>query len=81
MPNKLFAERLNKELDAIGAPARSIERIAVFAKLIKIPKFKAEAFLDGITVPDAQLLQQIAEEFEVDCEWLIGKEEKRQKKK
>ncbi|MBA3537726.1 MAG: hypothetical protein H0T84_14140 [Tatlockia sp.] len=80
MPNKLFAERLNKELDAIGAPPRSFERIEVFAKLVKIPKFKAEAFLDGITIPDAILLERIAEEFEVNPEWLMGKSEQRHTK-
>jgi hypothetical protein len=80
MPNKEFAERLNKELDAIGAPPRVVDRIEVFAKLVKIPKFKAEAFLDGITVPDAVLLERIADEFEVNSDWLIGKSEQRQKK-
>ncbi|MBA2709284.1 MAG: hypothetical protein H0U57_01630 [Tatlockia sp.] len=81
MPNKIFAERLNKELDGIGVPSRSIERIEAFAKMVKIPRFKAEAFLDGITVPDAQLLERFAEEFEVDSDWLIGKAEQRHKKK
>lgn len=80
MPNKQFSERLNKELDAIGVPPRSDERIEVFSKLIKIPKFKAEAFLNGITVPDPKLLDLIAEELEVNADWLVGKSEQRQKK-
>ena len=75
-----FAERLNKELDGIGVPPRTDERIEVFAKLIKIPKFKAEAFLNGITIPDPTLLNLIAQELEVNPEWLIGKSEQRQKK-
>lgn len=73
MTNKLFAERLNKELDAIGVPTQSMERIEAFAKLVKIPKFKAEAFLEGISVPDPVLLEQIAEVLEVKAEWLLGK--------
>ncbi|KTC84831.1 hypothetical protein [Legionella brunensis] len=80
MPNKLFAERLNKELDNIGVPPRSDERIEVFSKLIKIPKFKAEAFLNGITTPDEKILNLIAEELEVNGDWLIGKSEHKQKK-
>lgn len=80
MPNKIFAERLNKELDGIGAPPRSNERIEVFSKLVKVPKFKAEALLDGITIPDSVLLQRLAEEFEINPDWLIGKSEYRQKK-
>lgn len=80
MSNKLFAERLNKELDAIGVPPRSDERIEAFSKLVKIPKFKAEAFLNGITVPEPAVLNRIADEFEVNPDWLIGKSEHRQKK-
>ncbi|KTC99606.1 hypothetical protein [Legionella erythra] len=80
MPNKQFAERLNRELDAIGVPLRSDERIEVFSKLIKIPKFKAEAMLNGITVPDEALLKILAEELEVNPDWLIGKSEQKQKK-
>lgn len=80
MTNKLFAERLNKELDAIGVPPRSDERVEIFSKLVKIPKFKAEAFLNGIIIPDPILLKRIADEFEVNSNWLLGRSEQRQKK-
>lgn len=80
MPNKQFAERLNKELDSIGVPLLSDERVEVFAKLLKIPKFKAEALLNGLTVPDALLLERLTEELEVSSEWLLGKSEQRNKK-
>ena len=43
MVNKQFSERLNKELDEMGVPQRNEERVEVFAKLIKVPRFKAEA--------------------------------------
>lgn len=75
MLNKRFSERLNKELDNIGAPESSIERIEVLAKLIKIPKFKAEALLNGATHPDEALLNALAEELEVNADWLVGKSE------
>lgn len=73
MLNKRFSERLNKELDNIGAPESSAERIEVLSKLVKIPKFKAEALLNGSTSPDEKLLNALAEEFEVSADWLVGK--------
>lgn len=75
MLNKRFSERLNKELDNIGAPMSANERIEVLSKLIKIPKFKAEALLNGATHPDAAILDSLAKEFEVSADWLVGKDE------
>lgn len=75
MLNKRFSERLNSELDNIGAPESSAERIEVLSKLIKIPKFKAEALLNGATNPDEKLLTILAQEFEVNADWLVGKSE------
>ena len=78
MGNKRFSERLNKELDDIGVPERSDERVEVFAKLLKVPRFKAQALLDGATIPEAPLLTILAEELEVSADWLLGKSDKRQ---
>ena len=75
MLNKRFSERLNRELDNIGAPESSTERIEVLSKLVKIPKFKAEALLNGTTSPDEKLLNTLAQEFEVSADWLAGKSE------
>ncbi|MFJ1268918.1 hypothetical protein ACD661_10150 [Legionella lytica] len=75
MLNRRFSERLNKELDNIGAPVSAHERIEVLSKLIKIPKFKAEALLNGSTNPDAAILDSLAKEFEVSADWLVGKDE------
>jgi hypothetical protein len=74
MLNKIFSERLNKELDNIGAPEVIPERIEVLSKLLKIPKFKAEALLNGIINPDDPLLKTLASELEVKLDWLLGKE-------
>ena len=73
MLNKRFSERLNKELDSIGVPETTAERIEVLSKLIKVPKFKAEALLNGIANPDEALLKVLAQELEVNVDWLIGK--------
>lgn len=79
MTNKQFAERLNKELDGIEAPVREDERVEAFSKMFHIPKFRAEAILHGIYLPDENLLKTVANEFEVNADWLIGKSDQRQK--
>lgn len=75
MSNKRFAERLNKALDDIDAPEHTDERIEVLAKLVKIPKFKAQTLLEGVILPDATLLTLLASEFEVNPDWLLGQED------
>jgi hypothetical protein len=77
MPNKKFSERLNRELDNLEVPLLINERIAVLAKLINIPKFKAEAFLNGNQLPDIILLDALALELDVNGDWLIGRSELR----
>jgi len=77
MPDKKFSERLNKELDSIGVPSLQQERIDALAKLLKIPKFKAESMLNGI-IPNLESLTHLAKELEVNTDWLIGKNTSRQ---
>lgn len=77
MTNRLFAERLNQELDKIEMPLREDERLDAFSKMFHLPKFKAEAMLHGVYLPDEDLLQSLAKEFEIDPNWLIGKSETR----
>lgn len=77
MGNKQFSERLNKELDEMGVPAQRDERVTVFAKLIKVPRFKAEAILDGSVAVKAPLIDILADELEVNADWLIGKSNER----
>ena len=72
MPNKQFAERLHKELDVMGVPQHGRERLDVFSKLLKLPRFKAQAILEGM-MPDPQILDNLGRELEVDVDWLIGK--------
>ncbi|MDI1352856.1 MAG: hypothetical protein PSV35_08870 [bacterium] len=73
MLNKRFSERLNKELDNIGVPEAPAERIEVLAKLIKVAYFKAEALLSGVMNSDEKVLKILAEELEVNEDWLLGK--------
>lgn len=74
MSNKLFAERLNKALDDIGVPELREERIEVLSKLIKVPKFKADALLNGTMALDAHLFDVLTQELEVTEDWLMGRE-------
>lgn len=73
MANRRFSERLNRELDKIGVPEDFSERIAILSKLVKIPKFKAETLLNGLIVPEGPLLAILAQELEVNEQWLLGK--------
>ena len=61
-----FSEALNKELDNMGVPEYMPERVEIFAKLIKVPRFKAEAMLNGSFYPDEELLDCIVKELEID---------------
>lgn len=79
MNAKVFAERLHRELNEIDIPIRQEERIEAFAKLMDIPRFKAESLLSGATVPDAALLTRIAEELEVNEAWLLGESDSKEK--
>jgi len=67
-----FAQRLNSCLDETGAPVQIRERAAILSKLIDIPKQQAWCLLEGQQLPDPELLQKIADEFEVDPQWLSG---------
>ncbi|CEK09220.1 hypothetical protein [Legionella hackeliae] len=71
MSNKKLSERLNNELDALGVPGLMIERVEVCSKLFKLPKFKAEAVLNGMIL-DTLSIQTIAKELEVSADWLLG---------
>jgi len=73
MANRVFAQRLNQELDNIGLPERDQDRIEAFSKLIKATRFKAESILHGEQMPNTETLQLIATELEVSIDWLIGK--------
>lgn len=72
MLNRIFVERLNKELDTMGLPTLEDERAEALARLLKISKLKAENILEG-HIPDPILLQKLAEELEVHENWLLGK--------
>jgi hypothetical protein len=69
---KLFSERLNQCLDDTGAPASMRERSVILSKMIDIPKQLAWSMLEGHQSPGPEVVQKIANEFEVDAKWLSG---------
>ena len=69
---KHFAEKLNHCLDETGAPLQMRERAVILSKMLVIPKQLAWALLEGQQIPDLNLLQKIASEFDVDPTWLTG---------
>ena len=77
MTQKQFAQRLNQELDDIDLPQRMEDRVTLFAKLINVPRFKAETLLNGSCLPDAALLELIAKELEVSADWLLGHQQEK----
>lgn len=72
MVNKVFAERFNQELDKMEVPQPNDERIEAVAKLLKVPRFKAEAILNGHVPVEESLHEKIANELEVTFDWLLG---------
>lgn len=69
---KHFAERLNHCLDEVDAPAQVRERAAILSKMLDIPKHQAWVLLEGHQIPESNLLNKIAHEFDVDPKWLTG---------
>lgn len=69
---KVFAARLQSCLDDTDAPIQIRERAALLSKMLDIPKHQANALLEGREFPTPELLEQIANEFEVDTKWLSG---------
>lgn len=69
---KHFSEKLNHCLDDTDAPASLRERANILSKMLDVPRQQAWGFLDGHQIPDDDLMQKIASEFEVDAKWLSG---------
>lgn len=69
---KAFSQKLNHCLDETDAPASARERAMILCKMLDIPRQQAWALLEGHQVPDEELLNRIASEFEVDVKWLAS---------
>ena len=67
---KHFAERLNQCLDEMDAPPSIKDRSIILSKMLDISKQQAWNLLEGLQFPSTEVLQKMADEFEVDVNWL-----------
>lgn len=73
MPNrKRIAEQINKLLDRADAPVNEAERADAFSQIFGLTRFESRKILNGLVVPSLDLLEKIAEEFEVKVSWITG---------
>lgn len=63
---KHFSTQLNKYLDELGMPNGTRERAVILGKMLHIPKQQAWSLLEGHTLPDDTIRQQLADELEVN---------------
>lgn len=73
---KQFAARLNKILDDLGMPVPPRERALSLSKMLDIPKHQAWGLIDGHITPDADLLERLASELDVDAHTLMDEKKK-----
>lgn len=67
-----FVEKLNHCLDEMDAPKRADKRESILADMLHISKFQAGSLLSGRQLPDQELLNRMALEFDVELEWFSG---------
>ena len=70
--NREFVARLKQCRDESGTPNNARERASILSKMLHIPKHQAWSFLEGQQMPEPQIVEMIAQEFEVDPKWLSG---------
>lgn len=68
-----FEDRLQRLLDEADFPSDLRQRNKIFAKMFKIGTELSQNILLGKRVPTGDILANIANEFEVSPEWLLGK--------
>ncbi len=74
MPH-VFFERLHQELDQNGLPQDEKGRMEAFAKIFNFKQMQCKSILYGNVPPAPDVIEQIAEEFELDAKWLAGQDQ------
>lgn len=72
MNSKVFSQRFNRELMALGFPEDLAEKIKAVAKVFNVTRHLANAFIFGQVLPNREQLDKIAEILEVCPLWLSG---------
>lgn len=76
LTTKKFIERLHLALDELDVSAQPKERAEAVAAMFDVSTQKAKLILSGAVAPSAELIEQMAAEFEVKVGWLAGSESK-----
>ncbi|HAT1658676.1 TPA: hypothetical protein RG395_001918 [Legionella pneumophila] len=72
MNSKVFSQRFNRELAALGFPEDLAEKTKAVSKVFGVTRHLANAMIFGHVLPDKEELDKIAEILEVCPQWLSG---------
>ncbi|MBF0587655.1 MAG: helix-turn-helix transcriptional regulator [Magnetococcales bacterium] len=70
-----FARRLNEVLDINGFPSKGQGRQVELARVMKVSQKGARKWLEGVGLPAAETLFNLAERFGVTVGWLLAGDE------
>jgi len=77
MNSKVFSQRFNRELSALGFPEELTEKIKAVSKVFGVTRHLANAMIFGHILPGSEQLDKIAEILEVCPQWLGGATERK----
>lgn len=77
MNNKVFSQRFNRELSALGFPEELTEKIKAVSKVFGVTRHMANSLIFGQAVLPVEQLDQISLILEVCPQWLSGVTDKR----
>ncbi len=72
MNSKVFSQRFNRELSALGFPEELTEKTKAVSKVFGVTRHLANAMIFGHVLPVSDQLDKIAEILEVCPQWLGG---------
>lgn len=72
MNSKVFSQRFNRELAALGFPEELSEKTKAVSKVFGISRHLANSLIFGHILPEQEQLDKIASILEVCPQWLSG---------
>jgi hypothetical protein len=72
MNSKVFSQRFNRELAALGFPEDLTEKTKAVSKVFGVTRHLANSMIFGHVLPEQDQLSKIAEILEVCPKWLSG---------
>ncbi|MGC1182530.1 hypothetical protein [Legionella sp.] len=77
MNSKVFSQRFNRELAALGFPEELSEKIKAVSKVFDVSRHMANSLIFGHILPKCDQLDKIAAILEVCPQWLGGATDKK----